>query len=158
MSNALLRAAPWAALVVAAVGGIGLWLWPVGEATQPSAAVELEAPPPTAATSPVVAAREPETPPSALDVTQLTERAKQQLALDPEAALQDIAQADKLTGPGADELNETRRVIEIHALVKLGKVGLARTLTDRFYRTYPNSDRAVELERLTGYHPRPTGP
>jgi hypothetical protein len=92
------------------------------------------------------------------NAAQLTERAKQQLALDPEAALADIAQADKLAASAPDALNETRRALEIHALVRLGKVGLARSLTDRFYRAFPNSDRAAELERLTGYHPRPTGP
>ena len=96
--------------------------------------------------------------PSPLDAEQLTERAKQQLALNPSAALEDIKRADELAGSATDAQSETRRVLEIHALVRLGKVGLARTLTDRFYRTFPNSDRAAELERLTGYHPRPRAP
>lgn len=159
MRDTLLRAAPWFGLSAAAIVGLCVSLWPVAEPAAPA----LEDLPPPAATSPALDESTParsSTGPAAapLDVAQLTERAKQQLALDPAAALQDIAQADKLHGPEADALNETRRVIEIHALVKLGKVGLARTLTDRFYRTFPNSDRAAELERLTGYHPRPTGP
>lgn len=92
--------------------------------------------------------------PDRLDAAQLTERAKARLALDPASALHDIEQADALAGPE----NETRRALEIHALVRLGQVGLARTLTDRFYRSFPDSERAAELERLTGYHPRPRGP
>lgn len=152
MRDALLKAS----LGLAVVAGLGIWLWPLDE--PPAAPVE--APPPPAATSP--ASKPAATPrPAAttpINAEQLTERAKQQLALDPEAALADIARADELAVQAPDALNETRRVLEIHALVRLGKVGLARTLTDRFYRTFPNSDRADELERLTGYHPRPTGP
>lgn len=159
MRDALLKVGPW--LGVAIVAGLSMWLWPLDE---PPAA-PAEPPPPPAATSPASMPVTPASPaapsgesPPPLSAAQLTEHAKQQLALDPEAALQDIAQADKLAGAQPDALNETRRVLEIHALVRLGKVGLARTLTDRFYRTFPNSDRAEELERLTGYHPRPTGP
>jgi len=142
---------------LAVLAGLGMWLWPLDA---PPAHTGPADPPPPAATSPASSPAAAPSPVAAtpLNAAQLTERAKQQLALDPEAALADIAQADKLAGPGPDALNEARRVLEIHALVRLGKVGLARTLTDRFYRTFPNSDRADELERLTGYHPRPTGP
>jgi hypothetical protein len=119
-----------------------------------------ETPPPTATTSPALSKSETSAGSSAVTATpptaaQLTERAKQQLALNPAAALEAIAQADELAGNQDAAHNETRRALEIHALVRVGKVGLARTLTDRFYRTFPNSARAAELERLTGYHPRP---
>lgn len=53
---------------------------------------------------------------------------------------------------------EDRRATEIVELVRQGKVGHARALADSFYRTYPRSPRAAEIERLTGYHPRPYGP
>jgi hypothetical protein len=156
MRDTLLKLAPWIGL--AAVAAISMWLWPLNEPAPPAA--PSQPPPPPAASSPALSSSpspsQTATPP--LTAAQLTEQAKQQLALNPEAALADIALADKLAGPEPDALNETRRVLEIHALVRLGKVGLARTLTDRFYRTFPNSDRADELERLTGYHPRPTGP
>jgi hypothetical protein len=122
---------------------------PVAPVTPPSAAASppVEAAPQT--TLPLPAAAEP-----SLNAQQLTERAKAQLALDPAAALRDIEQADKLAGAA----DETRRVVEIHAFVRLGKVGHARTLTDHFYRDFPDSAHAGELERLTGYHPRPQGP
>jgi|GEM_PF-6120317 len=159
MRNTLLkRTLPLGALaaVVAAL------VWSVMPASEPAhheaASLDPE-PPPAAATSPAATQSTPraEPPPTPvpLSADQLTDRAKQQLPLNPAAALEDIAEADQLA---PDSPSETRRVLEIHALVRLGKVGLARTLTDRFYRTFPNSDRAVELERLTGYHPRPGKP
>ena len=95
---------------------------------------------------------------SPLTAEQLTERASHQLANNPAAALRDIAKADELSSSESDAQRELRRALEIQALVRLGKVGLARTLTDRFYRAFPNSEHAAELERLTGYHPRPTTP
>jgi hypothetical protein len=163
MRNTLLKKTlPMGALatVVAAL----VWaLMPASE--QPTEQAPSAQPQPLpAATSPASSQSAPTAEPALqgtpfpLNAEQLTERAKQQLALNPSAALEDIAKADQLAGTSADAQNETRRVLEIHALVRLGKVGLARTLTDRFYRTFPNSDRAVELERLTGYHPRPASP
>jgi hypothetical protein len=65
--------------------------------------------------------------------------------------------------PQADTANdakreETRRAQEIRDSVKQGKVGHARALADQFYRDYPNSPEIQNIERLTGYHPRPYGP
>lgn len=54
--------------------------------------------------------------------------------------------------------DEERRASEIVELVRQGKVGHARALADQFYRAYPQSPRVQEIERLTGYHPRPYGP
>jgi hypothetical protein len=154
MRNTLLkRTLPLGALaaVVAAL------VWSVMPASEPAhhEAASEPPPPPAAATSPAPTESAPPPTPFPLTADQLTDRAKQQLPLNPAAALEDIAAADRLA---PDSQSETRRVLEIHALVRLGRVGLARTLTDRFYRTFPNSDRAVELERLTGYHPRPGKP
>lgn len=147
---------------VAAVFAALVWsLMPASEPATREVAPSQQPSPPPAATSPASSQSAPTPSPATpvpLNAEQLTERAKQQLALNPAAALEDLAAADRLAGTAKDPQAETRRVLEIHALVRLGKVGLARTLTDRFYRTFPNSDRAVELERLTGYHPRPTGP
>ena len=176
MRNPLLKAVPWIGLLALALVALAL-VWsrqpaPVGEgptATSTETPREPAAPlPPTAAEPSAALSQKPKVPPAAyapdnepkpapLTAEQLTDRAKSQLALDPAAALSDIEQADKLAGPH-DETNETRRVLEIHALVRLGKVGMARSLTDRFYRNFPNSDRSAELERLTGYHPRPGHP
>jgi predicted lipid-binding transport protein (Tim44 family) len=158
MRNTLLRVVPWAAL--AALVLVTALSWLRQDRDQAPAAA-----PPQAAEDPAAVSSSDKTQqPSAADdlsAEQLTERAKAQLALSPAAALRDIARADALGDPGApgtDTQTETRRVIEIHALVRLGKVGEARALTDRFYRAFPDSDRAAELERLTGYHPRPSGP
>ena len=62
--------------------------------------------------------------------------------------------------PAASEAvnDEDRRASEIVELVREGKVGHARALADQFYRAYPHSARVQEIERLTGYHPRPYGP
>lgn len=164
MRDTLRQLAPWAALLVLLIG-TGLWaLSPPARETAAPAPVRT---PRASSPSPAAGGGEPARPsapadtsqpaaatPEPLSAEQLTRRAQQQLAHDPASALRDIEQADELAG----SQDETRRALEIHALVRLGKVGLARTLTDRFYRSFPNSDRAAELERLTGYHPRPHGP
>jgi hypothetical protein len=49
-------------------------------------------------------------------------------------------------------------VIEIEARVALGQVGHARSLARRFYERFPDSEAIPDIERLTGYHPRPSGP
>lgn len=158
MRNTLLKKTLPLGALAAVVAALVWSVMPASEPDYHEAASELP-PPPAAATSPAPSRSapppEPAPTPVPLSADELTERAKQQLALNPAAALEDIAKADQLA---ADAQSETRRVLEIHALVRLGKVGLARTLTDRFYRAFPNSDRAVELERLTGYHPRPGKP
>lgn len=65
--------------------------------------------------------------------------------------------------PGSDPAAEVQReeawrAREIVDTVKQGKVGHARALADRFYREFPSSPEIQNLERLTGYHPRPYGP
>jgi hypothetical protein len=158
MRNALLRAAPF----VLAAASCVLWLWPVAKPAPPEAAA-LDPSPPSAAASPAsneATLSQPSTAPAPIDLSaeQLTERAEQQLASNPGGALADITRADALDGPDAAARHEARRALHIQALVRVGQVGHARTLTDRFYRTFPNSSHAAELERLTGYHPRPTAP
>jgi len=84
----------------------------------------------------------------------LVQAARNELAENPQLALQHIQRADGLYG----ERNEDRRHLEIEVQVRLGKVGHARALADRFYRTFPESPKIADIERLTGYHPRPYGP
>jgi hypothetical protein len=172
MRNSLLKVVPWIGLTAIALLVLAV-VWarrpaPAGEESPATTNATQQPAQPIAAEPSAALSQTPQRaravntsygpnhdePAAPLTAEQLTERAKTQLALDPAAALQDIEQADKLAGPQ----NETRRVIEIHALVRLGKVGKARSLTDSFYRNFPSSDRAAELERLTGYHPRPTHP
>ena len=84
----------------------------------------------------------------------LMQEAQDALAREPRRALALIETADRRFGP----LNETRRVLEIRALVALQRIGLSHSRADHFYRTFPDSQVAREVERVTGYHPRPRGP
>jgi hypothetical protein len=72
----------------------------------------------------------------------------------PDRTLALIAAADRAYGARS----EPRRALEIEAQVRLGRIGHARSLADRFYRAFPDSPASVRIERLTGYHPRPYGP
>ena len=149
MRNALLIVA--IALIAAAVFISGPSS-PARSPASPPTAAEMYAPAP-----PGSDARAPAPPPPPLapaSAAELTPRARRQLESDPAAALRDIEHADRLAGPK----NEQRRALEIHALVRLGRVGHARALTDQFYRAYPQSREIARLERLTGYHPRPYAP
>jgi hypothetical protein len=58
----------------------------------------------------------------------------------------------------AAKQEETRRAQEVVENVRQGHVGNARALADKFYRDYPNSPEIQNIERLTGYHPRPYHP
>jgi hypothetical protein len=48
-----------------------------------------------------------------------------------------------------------RRLYEIKALVKLGRIGKARTRAERYLAAYPPGPMTDEVERLTGVHRRP---
>jgi hypothetical protein len=64
-------------------------------------------------------------------------------------------------GPARDAgaaSSEAALLQEIEADVRLGRIGHARSLADRFYRAFPGSPAIAQIERLTGYHPRPYGP
>ena len=58
----------------------------------------------------------------------------------------------------AAKQEESRRAQEIVDNVQQGHVGNARALADKFYREYPASPEVPNIERLTGYHPRPYRP
>lgn len=72
---------------------------------------------------------------------------------EPERALALIASADQRFGDGHEE----RRVLEIEALVRLQRIGLSHARAAAFYRRFPRSPYRGDVERLTGYHPRPPG-
>ncbi len=54
--------------------------------------------------------------------------------------------------------NEGVLLREIEDAVRVGRIGHARSLADRFYRAFPESPEIEHIERLTGYHPRPYQP
>ncbi len=91
---------------------------------------------------------------SAVTEAELMRAASDALDRAPQTALDHILKADRLYG----ERNEARRALEIEARVRLGNIGHARSLADRFYRAFPASSQIAHIERLTGYHPRPYGP
>lgn len=82
------------------------------------------------------------------------EQARAQLERAPAEALKTIDAIDRALGTSDPE----RRALEIEAHVRLGQIGRARSLADRFYRTFPRNPEIARIERLTGYHPRPTAP
>lgn len=86
--------------------------------------------------------------------TQLMAKAQGALERSPAQALLWLEQADEQFG----RMHEQRRVLEIKALVRLQRIGLAHARAAQFYRHFPASDERATVERLTGYHPRPWGP
>jgi hypothetical protein len=84
----------------------------------------------------------------------LMREAERVLAQAPQQTLALIDAADRRFGSAV----EARRKLEIEALVRLQRIGLAHSKADRFYRAFPDSPSIREIERRTGYHPRPTGP
>jgi hypothetical protein len=82
------------------------------------------------------------------------DEAERVLLRDPAQSLALIEAADLRFGSAM----EARRKLEIEALVRLSRIGLAHAKADRFYRAFPNSLAIREIEQRTGYHPRPTGP
>jgi hypothetical protein len=72
----------------------------------------------------------------------------------------DPARALALSEEGEKRFGESpraveRRLYEIKALVKLGRIGSARTKAERYLAAYPPGPMTDEVERLTGVHRRP---
>jgi hypothetical protein len=72
---------------------------------------------------------------------------------DPERTLVLAAEGERRFGDGPHAVE--RRLYEIKALVKLGRIGSARTKAERFLALYPPGPMTEDVERLTGVHPRP---
>jgi hypothetical protein len=117
------------------------------------------APPPAAPVTVAEATHEVPTPQPPLDTERSSEEAlmreaERVLTAAPQQTLALIEAADQRFGSAV----EARRKLEIEALVRLQRIGLAHSKADRFYRAFPDSPSIREIERRTGYHPRPTGP
>lgn len=95
----------------------------------------------------------PEAPPGATSETELVKTLGALWQNDPERALALSEEGERRFGesPGAVE----RRLYEIKALVKLGRIGRARTKAERYLENYPPGPMTDEVERLTGVHRRP---
>lgn len=72
---------------------------------------------------------------------------------EPERALALAEQGEKRFGESPHAVE--RRLYEIKALVKLGRIGSARTRAERYLASYPPGPMTDEVERLTGVHRRP---
>jgi hypothetical protein len=72
----------------------------------------------------------------------------------------DPARALALSDEGERRFGESpraveRRLFEIRALVKLERIGKARSKAERYLELYPPGPMTDEVERLTGVHRRP---
>lgn len=56
------------------------------------------------------------------------------------------------------EFSEERQAIAINVLVRLDRIGEARSRTRAFIRRYPTGRFTRQVRGLTGVHPRPAGP
>lgn len=72
---------------------------------------------------------------------------------DPSRALALSEEGEKRFGESPRAVE--RRLYEIKALVKLGRIGSARTKAERYLAAYPPGPMTNEVERLTGVHRRP---
>jgi hypothetical protein len=72
---------------------------------------------------------------------------------DPARALTLAEEGEKRFGESPRAVE--RRLFEIKALVKLGRIGSARTRAERYLAAYPPGPMTDEVERLTGVHRRP---
>jgi len=71
------------------------------------------------------------------------------LPVDPEAALQSVANALPSAGAGAQRLH----VLEVRALVAQGKLAAAKARAADYFARWPNGPDTSTLEALTGAHP-----
>jgi hypothetical protein len=72
---------------------------------------------------------------------------------EPERALALAEEGDRRFGESPRAVE--RRLYEIKSLVKLGRIGRARTRAERYLASYPPGPMTDEVERLTGVHRRP---
>ena len=72
---------------------------------------------------------------------------------DPQRALALAEQGESRFGDSPRAVE--RRLYEIKALVKLGRIGSARTRAERYLERYPPGPMTDEVEQLTGVHRRP---
>jgi hypothetical protein len=92
---------------------------------------------------PVTTNSVPSSVPSLGDVEGLLER-------DPEAALAGLARVSPATTFEA----QRQKLLEVRALVRLRRIGSARTQAGVYYERWPDGPDIAELVRLTGRHPR----
>ncbi|WP_437989888.1 hypothetical protein [Sorangium sp. So ce145] len=113
------------------------------------------APPPAAATASAAAhesAPAPDTDPEA----SIIDRMRAALTSNPEEVLRldDEASRDLGDSPRAAE----RGLLRVRALVRLDRIGQARSLAEDLIERYPDDPSAKSAAAYMGIHPRPRGP
>ncbi|WP_437275480.1 hypothetical protein WME90_30085 [Sorangium sp. So ce375] len=167
--RALLIGLPVAALAAAAFFAMSRDERPVPNARPSSAApsaaprpqrrdeapVVPPAPPPAAATM-SAAAPESEPAPDTDPEASLIDRMRAALTSNPEEVLRldDAAARDFGDSPRAAE----RGFLRVRALVRLDRIGQARSLAEDLIERYPDDSSAKSAAAYMGIHPRPRGP
>ena len=100
-----------------------------------------------------LAPRAPEPATGISNEKDLVEKLRATWESEPERALALSGLGETRFGDSAGAVE--RRLYEIKALVKLGRVGSARTKAERYLALYPPGPMTDEVERLTGVHRRP---
>ncbi|WP_437619202.1 hypothetical protein [Sorangium sp. So ce1151] len=113
------------------------------------------APPPAAPTA-SAAPRASETPPDTDPEARVIERMRAALASDPEEVL-------RLDDEGSRDLGDSPRAAErgklrVRALVRLDRIGEARSFAEDLIERYPDDPAAKSAAAYMGIHPRPRGP
>lgn len=111
------------------------------------------APPPAAAT---VSATAPESEPAPDTEASIIDRMRAALTSNPEEVLRldDEASRDLGDSPRAAE----RGLLRVRALVRLDRIGQARSLAEDLIERYPDDPSAKSAAAYMGIHPRPRGP
>jgi len=116
--------------------------------------VEIEvAEPSEVGNTPRPAAASPEVPSAFATEVELERALAASWETDPARALALSEEGEKRFGESPHAVE--RRLYEIKALVKLGRIGSARTKAERYLVAYPPGRMTDEVERLTGVHRRP---
>ncbi|WP_438023048.1 tetratricopeptide repeat protein [Sorangium sp. So ce233] len=110
------------------------------------------APPPAAS----AAARTPEPAPDSDPEARVIERMRAALTTDPEEVLRldDAASREFGDSPRAAERGQLR----VRALVRMDRIGEARSLAEDLIERYPDDPAAKSAAAYMGIHPRPRGP
>ncbi|WP_437522598.1 hypothetical protein WME79_31940 [Sorangium sp. So ce726] len=113
------------------------------------------APPPAAATV-SAAAQESEPAPDTDPEGSIIDRMRAALTSNPEEVLRldDEASRDLGDSPRAAE----RGMLRVRALVRLDRIGQARSLAEDLIERYPDDPSAKSAAAYMGIHPRPRGP
>ncbi|WP_433927650.1 hypothetical protein AB3662_31660 [Sorangium cellulosum] len=113
-------------------------------------------PPPAAATV-SAGARAPEAAPDNDPEVRVIERMRAALATDPEEVLRLDDAASRDFGDNSPRAAE-RGQLRVRALVRMDRIGEARSLAEDLIERYPDDPAAKSAAAYMGIHPRPRGP